>query len=127
MDNAGNYRPVNLTAPACKLLESILRDNIIMHLRDFNLIKNSQHGFVKNRLYLTNLLEFLEYVCNYIDMDLPVDVIYLDFRKICDKVPHKRLIVKAKAHGIGGKIWGWIDDWLNGRKQRVTPNGRESN
>ena len=32
----------------------------------------------------------------------------------------------VKAHGIGGKIWGWIDDWLNGRKQRVTLNGRES-
>ena len=48
-DNAGNYRPVSLTAQACKLLESILRDSIIRHLRDFNLIKSSQHGFVKNR------------------------------------------------------------------------------
>ena len=46
-----------------------------------------------------------------------MDVIYLDFRKAFDKVPH---------NGIGGKIWGWIDDWLNGRKQRVTLNGRES-
>ena len=35
-------------------------------------------------------------------------------------------MVKVKAHGIGGKIWGWIDDWLKGRKQRVTLNGRES-
>ena len=55
-----------------------------------------------------------------------MDVIYLDFRKVFDKVPHKRLMVKVKAHGIGGKIWGWIDDWLNSRKQRVTLNGRES-
>ena len=36
------------------------------------------------------------------------------FRKAFDKVPHKRLMVKVKAHGIGGKNWGWIDDWLNG-------------
>ena len=35
-------------------------------------------------------------------------------------------MVKVKAHGIEGKIWGWIDDWLNGRKQWVTLNGRES-
>ena len=48
-----------------------------------------------------------------------MDVIYLNFRKAFDKVPHKRLLVKVKAHGIGGKIWGWIDDWLSGRKQRV--------
>ena len=64
-DNAGNYRPVSLTAQACKLLESILRDNIIRHLRDFNLIKSSQHGFVKNRSCLINLLEFLEYYYYY--------------------------------------------------------------
>ena len=30
----------------------------------------------------------------------------------------------VKAHGIGGKIWGRIDDWLSGRKQRVILNGR---
>ena len=66
-DNADNYRPVSLTVQACKLLESILRDNIIMHLTEFNLINSSQHGFVKKRSFLTNLLEYLEYVCNYID------------------------------------------------------------
>ena len=58
-DNACNYRPVSLTAQACcNLLESILRDNIIRHLRDCNLIKSSQPGFVKNRSCLTNLLDF---------------------------------------------------------------------
>ena len=57
-DNAGNYRPVSLTAQACKLLESILRDNIIMHLRDFNLINSSQHGFVKNKTCLKMCLNF---------------------------------------------------------------------
>ena len=106
-DNAGNYRPVSLTAQACKLLESILSDNISMHLREFNLINSSQHGFVKNRSCLTNLLEFLEYVCNYIDKGPTVDVIYLDFRKAFDKVPHKRLMVKVKAHGIGGTKYGF--------------------
>ena len=102
-DNPGNYRPVSLTAQACKLLESVLRDNILMHLREINLINSSQHGFVKNRSCLTNLLEFLEYVCIYLFKGRPVDVIYLDFRKAFDKVPHKRLMVKVKAHGIRGK------------------------
>ena len=61
---------------------------------------------VKNRSCLINLLQFLEYVYNYIDPGLPVDVIYLDFRKAFDKVPHKRLMVMVNAHGIGGKLWG---------------------
>ena len=60
-----------------------------MHLKEFNLINSSQHGFVNNRLCLTNSLEYLEYVCNYIDKGLPVDVIYLHFMKAFDKVPQK--------------------------------------
>ena len=36
-------------------------------------------------------------------------------------------MAKVKAHDIEGKIWGWIDDWLSGRKQQVILNGRESN
>ena len=40
----------------------------------------------------------------YPDSVCPVDVIYLDFRKAFDKVPHKRLILKLAAHGIDGKL-----------------------
>ena len=36
-------------------------------------------------------------------------------------------MVKVKAHGIEGRIWGWIEDLLNGGRQRVTLNGRNSN
>ena len=37
-----------------------------------------------------------------IDEDLNYDVIYLDFSKVFDKVPHQRLLTKVKAHGIDG-------------------------
>ena len=56
----------------------------------------------------TNLLEFLEYITTQIDERNPIDVIYLDFQKAFDKVPHARLICKL-AHGIYGKILTWIE------------------
>ena len=37
-----------------------------------------------------------------------MDVIFLDFAKAFDKVPHKRLILKLRAHGIIGKVALWI-------------------
>jgi ribonuclease P/MRP protein subunit RPP40 len=122
----GNYRPVSLTAQACKILESILRDAMVEHLRRYKLIKDTQHGFVKNKSCLTNLLEFLEYVSEYVDKGMPIDVIYLDFRKAFDKVPHKRLLLKVRAHGINGKIARWIEEWLKEREQRVVLNGKSS-
>ena len=48
-----------------------------------------------------------------------VDVIFLDFAKAFDKVPHKRLLTKLEAHGLGGKVLRWIEAWLTGRMQRV--------
>ena len=52
-----------------------------------------------------------------------MDVIYLDFQKAFDKVPHRRLLNKLSAHGVNGKILAWIEDWLTGRRQRVGIKG----
>ena len=62
-----NYRPVSLTVNLCKVFESILTDNMIEHLQRHSVIKSLQHGFVRNRSCLTNLLVFMEEVTNYID------------------------------------------------------------
>ena len=60
------------------------------------------------------------------DSGQPVDVIYLDFQKAFDKVPHRRLLAKVKAHGIDGIILKWIENWLWNREQRVVLNGFNS-
>ena len=43
---------------------------------------------------------FFEEITKWVDEGSPVDVIYLDFQKVFDKVPHQRLILKLKSHGI---------------------------
>ena len=116
----GNYRPVSLTCHCCKMLEHIIKQEIVIYLENNNIINNSQHGFRKGRSCLTNLLEFVEYVANYIDKGEPVDVIYLDFQKAFDKVPHGRLVSKLQAVGIDGNVLLWIKEWLRNRWQRVT-------
>ena len=124
--NPANYRPISLTVNLCKVFESILRDKIMDHLEKHCLIKESQHGFVRKKSCLTNLLVFMEEVTNYLDSGYPVDVIYLDFQKAFDKVPHQRLLMKLAAHGLGGDILQWIGNWLSNRKQRVVLNGQYS-
>ena len=56
-----------------------------------------------------------------------MDVIYLDFQKAFNKVPHQRLLLKLKAHGIGNDIINWIVEWLTHKKQRVIVGGEISN
>ena len=54
------------------------------------------------------------------------DILYLDFAKAFDKVPHGRLSAKLKASGIDGKLLKWIEEWLTDRRQRVVLNGKHS-
>ena len=44
-----------------------------------------------------------------------------------DKVPHQRLLLKLKAHGIGDSITDLIEQWLTDRRQRVVVDGEVSN
>jgi hypothetical protein len=117
-----NYRPISLTSLVGKIMESILKDVIMEHLEKHDLVRDSQHGFMRGKSCLTNLLEFLEDVTLNIDEGRPVDVIYLDFSKAFDKVPYQRLFRKLYSHGIGGKITQWIQNWLTGRRQKVGVN-----
>ena len=123
---SSNYRPISLTSVPCKMLESLIKDAVMEHLILNNLITDSQHGFMKKRSCLTNLLQFFEYVTCSIDNNIPVDAIYLDFSKAFDKVPHQRLLYKLKSNHVDGNILRWIAEWLRNRRQRVVINGSES-
>ena len=122
----GNYRPISLTSVLCKVMESVIKDAIIAHIVDNALLNSSQHGFMMGRSCLTNLLEFLEELTKMVDQGHSVDVVYLDFAKAFDKVPHQRLALKCKAHGISGDVLAWISEWLSERKQRVVLNSQSS-
>ena len=79
-----------------------MRDASAGYLEANNLIRASQHGFWKGRSCLTNLLRFLNEVTDGLDRGESVDVIFLDFAKAFDKVPHERLQRKIEAFGIRG-------------------------
>ena len=120
---AENYRPISLTSIPCKIMESILRDHIVDYLTVHELIKSTQHGFIARRSCTTNLLEFLERCTRILDEGDPLDIVYLDFAKAFDKVPHKRLLNKMESMGIGGDILKWTENWLKDRRQRTVLNG----
>ena len=123
---AGNYRPISLTSVVIKILERIIKDKITSFLDRHKLIIDSQHGFRNSRSCLTNLLEFYNYIFSNYDERVPSDIIYLDFKKAFDTVPHKRLLIKLKAHGMGDQLCSWVENWLTNRKQRVVINGEAS-
>ena len=114
-----NYRPISLTCAMCKILEAVIKKDILVFLSSNNMIFSSQHGFLPRRSTATALLSFLEEVSLSIDDNQLVDAIYLDFRKAFDSVPHKRLVEKLKSYGIQSPLICWISSFLSDRYQLV--------
>ena len=109
------------------MLESIIRDKIMSYFTLNNFFSKEQYGFRSKRYCETQLLSVMEHWSRLIDDDTSTDVIYLDFQKAFDKVPHLRLLSKLKAYGIWGSVFNWIESFLSNRKQRVAVHGYYSN
>ena len=123
----GNYRPVSLTSISCKVLESLVTDQIRTFMETNSLFSKCQHGFRNHRSCVTQLLEVLNDLSKMIEDGDCIDIIYLDFSKAFDTVPHQRLLTKLNAYGIDGNLLKWIESFLSERRQRVRVNQSYSN
>jgi len=88
----------------------------IGHVKDNQGIRPSQHGFMKGRSCLTNLISFYDEVTHL------VDVYYLNFSKAFDTVSYSILLEKLAAHGLDGCTLRWTKNRLDSRAQRVVVN-----
>ena len=121
----GEVPRTNTTIRRYKVLTTSV-DNRARRKERRTLINPYQHGFLKARSRLTNMLCFFEEITKWVDEGSPVDVIHLDFQKTFNKVPHQRLILKLKPHGMGNSVINLIEQWLTDRRQRVVVDGKVS-
>ena len=113
----------NLTSVPCKLMERLIRYKLLDHMRQNNFFSPFQHGFIPGKSCVTQLLETLDEITDAIEQGYNVNIIYLDFCKAFDKIPHRRLMKKLWAYGIRGKVYKCIKEFLSNRIQRVVVNG----
>jgi hypothetical protein len=118
-----NYRPISLTSVVCKVFERIIRESLRNHLQLSGGLCPFQHGFRQGRSCITNLLTAREIWASVLDCGRSLDVVYVDFSKAFDKVPHRRLQIKLQHYGVRGKLLDWIIDFLSRRTAKVMVNG----
>ena len=114
-----NYRPISLTSVVCKVMERIIRDEIMNYLLQHNLIVKQQNGFVNNKNCSTNLLETIDLITKALADGFSVDELLLDFAKAFDSVLLLRLCTKLDYLGVRNKLLTWCKSFLSGRFQRV--------
>ncbi|KAK4833058.1 hypothetical protein QYF61_027720 [Mycteria americana] len=95
-----------------KIMEKVILGVIEKHLRVNAVIGHSQHGFMKGKSCLTNLISFYDKVTHLADQGKPVDVGFLDFSKAFDTVSHSILLDKMSSVQLDKSIIRWVSNWL---------------
>jgi len=118
--NAANYRPISLLCVVSKILERLIYNYLVTFLT--NSFSNQQFGFLAGRSALQQLLLFTNNLLEAKTNSQDIDVLYFDYSKAFDSVPHNELLYKLWKYGITGDLWQWFRAYLSSRMQCVKIN-----
>ena len=93
-----NYRPIGILLFLSLILEKIFFDFI--YPKNRYLIKREQHGFMKSRSTVSQMITYLDLIHSSRDNNIPALSIYFDVRKAFDTVPHHLLLSKLENFGF---------------------------
>ncbi|PKU28590.1 rna-directed dna polymerase from mobile element jockey-like [Limosa lapponica baueri] len=91
------------------------------------MIGKSHHRFTKGKLFLRNLIAFYDKVTCLVNVGRAVNIVYLDFFKAFDTVPHSLSLEKLMHYSLDEWSVQWVGNWQTGRTQRVVVNSSFSN
>ena len=122
----GNYRPISLLSVLSKLLEKHIRNLLLDHLQCHYPLSDQQWGFTRGRSTTSALLAATDHWHKLLNSGLDLCVVFFDFSKAFDMVPHKPLLQKLKDIKVHRYILKWLTHYLCMRRQYVCVNGCSS-
>lgn len=121
-----NYRPICILPTISKILESILKHQIIAYFEENCLFAPQQFGFRKNRSTEMAIREIVHYVLQSLDESHKCASIYCDLSKAFDCLRHDLLILKLTYYGFKGKELDMMTSYLSHRTQTVSVKDQTS-
>ena len=112
-----NYRAITKFSLVSKVFEKIVSYKLKCKLE--GILTDYQHGFVRGRSTVTNLLTYEQFLIRNMENGNQIDAINMDFSKAFDRVNHTVLIKKLQSLGIFGNLLNWFKDYLTDRRQVV--------
>ena len=125
-DALTNYRPISLIPVTSKVLEAVIRDQMISHLQDHNLLSPWQSGFCPGHSTTTTLLHVTSEWYSALDRGFVVGAVFLDIAKAFDTVNHTLLLSCLPDLGFDPATFEWFSCYLRDRHQCTAIDGNFS-
>ena len=122
----GNYRPISVISHISKILEKIVKDQIMDFLTDQNLVTEYQMAYIRGRSTQSAINFLTNHWLNNIDNGLYTTACLIDLSKCFDCVNSDILLQKLTKYGINGIPLNWFRSYLSNRKQVVYFNNKIS-
>lgn len=103
-----NYRGIALMPSTLKVINTILSDRIMRKVRQYRLLNPGQCGFVSKEEAVGQAAALMELADSRRIRGLDTYILYVDFAKAYDSVPHGALLMKLEKFGISGRALMWI-------------------
>lgn len=114
-----NYRPISHTSVFGRVFEKLLKKHILAQVNTANVIPAVQHGFSSGRSVETAHLSCFNEWTKSFDSGVSTDVVFFDFSRAFDRVPHGLLIHKLFSAGVHPCIVNWLSSFISNRTFQV--------
>ena len=121
-----SYRPISLLSCIGKVMERMVNARLLKHLEENNLLTNTQSAYRKNLSTEDQLVYLTQQIENAFQDKKKVLAIFIDLTKAFDKVWREGLLLKLLNKKVEGKMFRWIQDFLQRRTARVKLDGKVS-
>lgn len=126
-DSIREFRPISLVPVLSKIVEHVIKDQVMMFLNENNLLNPFQSGFRTGYSTSSLLIGLTDSIRRIVDKDNVAVLLSLDLSKAFDNISHAILIQKlCNCFGFSFSACKLIFSYLSGRRQFVHCNNIDS-
>ncbi|KAK7899409.1 hypothetical protein WMY93_020262 [Mugilogobius chulae] len=114
-----NYRPIALTSNVCKVMERMVVERLSYYLEKNELLSVHQSGFRKGRGTMDPIICLENEVRRAQKNQEAVLAVFFDVEKAYDMMWREGLMIKLRKIGVKGRMFLWIQSFMNGRTIQV--------